>query len=87
MIEFEYTIKDAVGLHARPVALIVKAASSFQESKITITFKDRSVDARRMLAIMALQVKHGDTILVSVEGGEETIVFDAIRNVFMDNNI
>ena len=37
MVSFDYLIHDAMGLHARPVGLVVKAVKPYQDSQITIT--------------------------------------------------
>ena len=39
MKTFEYTIKDELGIHARPAGLLVKEAKKF-ESECTITKAD-----------------------------------------------
>ena len=36
MVSFDYLINDAMGLHARPVGLVVKAVKPYKESEITI---------------------------------------------------
>ena len=41
MKSFEYTVKDELGIHARPAGLLVKEAKKFQ-SECTIT-KDTSI--------------------------------------------
>ena len=35
MVSFDYLINDAMGLHARPVGLVVKAVKPYKESEIT----------------------------------------------------
>ncbi len=40
MKQFQYTITDSVGIHARPAGLLVKAARAFQSS-ITVEYGDR----------------------------------------------
>ena len=73
---------DAMGLHARPVGLVVKAVKPYQDSQITITHNGRQADAKRMFAVMGLQVKQGETITVSVQGGDEQKIADQIRGIF-----
>ena len=68
MVSFDYLIHDAMGLHARPVGLVVKAVKPYQDSQITITHNGRQADAKRMFAVMGLQVKQGETITVTAEG-------------------
>lgn len=87
MVSFEYTIHDAMGLHARPVGLVVKAVSPYKTVKITISHGDRSADAKRMFAIMALQVKQGETVTVSVEGEKEQEIADTILGIFRDEKL
>ena len=82
MVSFDYLIHDAMGLHARPEGLVVKAVKPYQDSQITITHNGRQADAKRMFAVMGLQVKQGETITVSVQGGDEQKIADQIRGIF-----
>ncbi len=70
----QYTITDPVGLHARPAGLFVKAAAAY-ESGITVKNLEngKSADAKRIMAVMALGVKQGNQIELSVEGPDEDI--------------
>lgn len=70
MKEFNYTITDPQGIHARPAGILVKEASKYQ-SAITIEKDGKSGDAKRIFAVMGLAVKCGNTITVKVEGSDE----------------
>lgn len=72
MKTFEYTIKDELGIHARPAGMLAKEAKKFG-SQITISKKgeEKSVDVTRLMALMGLAVKCGDKIVVKVEGADE----------------
>ena len=70
MTNFTFTVKDPMGLHARPAGLLAKEAAKYA-SKITLKKGDKSGDAKRIFNIMGLNVKTGDTIEVSVEGESE----------------
>ena len=48
----EYTIKDALGIHARPAGLLVKEAGKFA-SKIMIASPKKEVDAKRIMGVMS----------------------------------
>ena len=65
MKTFTYTIKDDLGIHARPAGLLVKTAKNFN-SEITIAKDGKSVNALKLMALMGLGVKCGDTITVTV---------------------
>lgn len=70
MRSFQYTITDPVGIHARPAGLLVKQAKTY-ESAITIEKDGKSVNALKLMALMGLCVKQGNTVTVTVEGPDE----------------
>lgn len=70
MKTFAYTIKDEVGIHARPAGLLAKKAKEF-ESVITLEKGGKTAVATKLMAIMGMGVKHGDTVNVTVEGADE----------------
>ena len=84
MKKFEYTIKDELGIHARPAGLLVKEAKKFS-SKVTITKDGKSAEATKLMAIMALGVKKDQTIEVAVEGADEDAAYDAMQAFFSAN--
>jgi phosphocarrier protein HPr len=61
-------VGSRVGLHARPASLFVRKASSLP-IKVTIA-KDggNPVDARSILAVLALDVRGGQEIILTAEG-------------------
>lgn len=81
MREFNYTIQDELGIHARPAGLLAKEAGRFQAS-ISIQKGDKSADAKRLFALMGLGVKKGDTVTVRVEGDDETTAYEALTQFF-----
>ncbi len=84
MKSFEYTIKDPVGLHARPAGILAKEARKYS-SKITISCNGKSAEAVRLMGVMGLGVKSGQTVTVTVEGPDEETTFEAVRDFFTAN--
>lgn len=84
MKTFHYVIKDEVGIHARPAGLLVKEAKKY-ESKITLTKDGKSAEATKLMAVMGLGVKCGQTVEVSVEGADEETTFEAVKSFFEAN--
>ena len=84
MKTFTYTIKDDLGIHARPAGLLVKTAKNFN-SEITIAKDGKSVNALKLLALMGLGVKCGDTITVTVSGEDEESAASAMEEFFKSN--
>ena len=84
MRTFEYTITDEVGIHARPGGLLVKEAKNY-DSVIKVTKDGKSAEAKKLMALMGLGVKKGDTVTVSVEGGDEDTVAAKMEEFFRNN--
>lgn len=84
MKQFNYTIKEPVGIHARPAGLLVKEVKSFQ-STVTIAKGEKSVNAVKLMALMGMGIKCGDTISVSVEGPDEETAAPALEKFFNEN--
>ena len=84
MREFEYKIKDEIGIHARPAGMLSKLAKSF-ESKITISKGGDGVDAVKLIALMGMGVKCGDTITVTAEGADEDDAIEKLKGFITEN--
>lgn len=85
MKQFVYTITDPVGIHARPAGLLVKAIKGL-DSTVTITRADgKSAGGTKLMALMGLGIKQGDTVTVSIEGGGEEANAAALEQFFKDN--
>ena len=70
MIEHEITIRDSKGLHARPAARVVEAASGF-ESTVRLACGDQVVNGKSILGIMILAAGHGARVRIVVDGPDE----------------
>ncbi|MBR4172872.1 MAG: HPr family phosphocarrier protein [Clostridia bacterium] len=86
MKTFSYTIKDEVGIHARPAGNLAKLAKGFEGTKVTIEKGGKSVDVTKLMMLMGLGVKCGDTVTFTVEGADEDACADAVLE-FMTNNL
>ena len=86
MKSFEYTITDPVGIHARPAGLLVKEIKNFAGTAVTIVKGEKSVNALKLMALMQMGIKQGDTITVQVEGANEESVAAAIE-AFLKANL
>ena len=81
MEKFQYTITDEIGIHARPAGELAKLAKEFQ-SKITIKTETKQADAEKLMAVMALGIRHGQTINVEIDGTDEKTAAEAVRKFF-----
>lgn len=83
MKTFEYTIKDPVGIHARPAGMLAKKAGEFQ-SKVSLAKGGKAVELKRMMALMGLGVHCGDTVTFTAEGPDEAEAAAAFQALFSD---
>lgn len=85
MKQFSYTVKDPVGIHARPAGLLVKLVKG-AESSIKIEKEDgKSADMKKLMALMGLGVKCGSTVKVTVDGPDEDSTVESIEKFFSEN--
>ena len=84
MKTFTYTIQDEVGIHARPAGMLAKAAAGFK-STITMEKGGKSVNLTKLMAVMGMGVKCGDTVTVSVDGADEETAFAEMQAFFQQN--
>lgn len=81
MKEFTYTVKEPVGIHARPAGLLVKEVKKYQ-STVTIYKGEASVNAIKLMALMGMGIKCGDIVKVTVEGPDEDTAAPALEEFF-----
>ena len=84
MKTFEYTIKDELGIHARPAGLLVKEAKKY-ESECTITKDGKTKKLTQLMMLMSLGVKQGETATVTAEGADEDAAIAGLKEFFEAN--
>jgi phosphocarrier protein HPr len=87
MVETKLIVKHKSGLHARPAALFVKAASKTASSiKVrNLTTNGDFVDARSILMVLTLGVTQGHEIHIQAEGADEAEALAALRALVEGN--
>lgn len=83
MPERTVTIASQVGLHARPAAIFVKAASE-QPVKVSIVKVGSGadpVDAASILGVMTLGAEFGEDVLIAAEGDGAEEALDALAAI------
>ncbi len=85
MKQFTYTITEPVGIHARPAGLLAKVAKSLNSTVTLEKTGSEPVMANRLMALMGLGVKCGDTVTVMISGGNEEENLQALELFFKEN--
>jgi phosphotransferase system HPr (HPr) family protein len=84
MQEFSYTITDPNGIHARPAGQLVQKMQEYK-SRVMVNRGDQSADAKKLIALMKLRLKCGQTFTVQAEGEDETAAIEAARGFLTAN--
>lgn len=77
MSEAKVTINNKVGLHARPVAMLVSEAAKFK-SDIIIKKGEKEANLKSLLAVLSLGVSGGEEIIIKVNGEDESEALEAV---------
>ena len=85
MKTFEYTITDALGIHARPAGLLAKEAKACADTVITVAKGGNAVKASQLMKLMSLGVKQGDVVTVTADGANEDAAIAAMEAFFKAN--
>ena len=86
MKKINYTVVAEAGIHARPAGLLVKQAASFKSViKLLNEENGKEADLKRLMAVMALGVKQGNSIVVTVEGEDEDEAYTVLESLLKEN--
>jgi len=80
MAERSVQILNRNGLHARPAAEIVKAASKFK-SDITIVRDELEVNGKSIMGVMMLAAEFGSMLRVKASGPDEEQAVDTLATL------
>lgn len=83
MTKKEVEIRLENGLEARPVALLVQAASQF-DSSIYIESANAKVNAKSIMGMMTLVLQAGEKVTVIADGKDELAAATAIEKYLSD---
>jgi phosphocarrier protein HPr len=77
MISRSFTIRNKLGLHARPSAQVTQTASRFQ-SEVFLAKEGRRVNAKSIMGVMMLAAGPGSVVSVEATGADEEQAVRAI---------
>lgn len=85
MKTFNFTVKDPMGIHARPAGLLAKLAKTFPDTVIILTKGEKTVKMTQLMMLMGLGVKTGEEVTVSANGASEDAAIAALEKFFQEN--
>ena len=81
MLSRRIEIQNAIGLHARPAAMIAAEASKHR-SQILLRCGSCAADAKNSIRVLALAVNSGDCVELVVSGEDEEYALACLDGVF-----
>ena len=73
----DVTVKNQVGLHARPATFFIQKANEFKSS-VWVEKEERRVNAKSLLVVLSLGIVGGTTIRVIADGVDEQAAVDSL---------
>jgi phosphocarrier protein len=83
MIEKNFTVKNRLGLHARPAALFVQTTNKFHSS-VKVRKGDQEVDGKSIMGLMMLAAEEGSILCVRADGQDEQEVLTSLGALFQN---
>ncbi len=80
MISREVTIKNNVGLHARPATFFIQKANAYRSS-IWVEREARRVNAKSLLGVLSLGIVKGMTITLIADGTDEQDALSGLQEL------
>ena len=84
MFTKELTIKNEVGLHARPATYFIQKANEFK-SGIWVEKEERRVNAKSLLGVLSLGIMQGTTITLIADGSDEQAAVESLSTLVENN--
>ncbi|MBQ4054439.1 MAG: HPr family phosphocarrier protein [Clostridia bacterium] len=72
MISREVTVKNSVGLHARPATFFIQKANQYK-STVWVEKDQRRVNAKSLLGVLSLAVTKDTAITLIADGSDEEL--------------
>jgi len=80
-VEKNCTVRNKMGLHARPAAQIVQAANRFP-CDVTLEKDGQTVNGKSIMGVLMLAAAMGTTVTVRAEGEQAQQCADEIAGLF-----
>ena len=80
MIKKVATIKNKLGLHARPASLFVKTAGMYK-SKVALIKDGIEVDGKSIMGVLMLGAEKDSQVEIKVDGEDEKEALEAILSL------
>ena len=78
----DFTITNAVGLHARPASIFVQTSNKFN-SDIQVEYDKKTANAKSILQVLSLGVQKGGRISLKISGDDELQALTTLKELIV----
>ena len=79
------TVKNHLGIHARPSALIVRSAAKFKAEIYFSKGETQRINGKSIMGVMMLAAEQGSEVLVEAEGEDEAQAVEILAQLLESN--
>ena len=76
------TVRNKMGIHARPAAMIVRIANRYGDTEVWIEKDEERVNGKSIMGIMMLAAGNDTTLRFVVSGGHGEKLLDELEDLF-----
>lgn len=76
----EVTVRNSVGLHARPATFFIQKANTYKSS-VWVEKDERRVNAKSLLGVLSLGVTEGMSITLMADGQDEAAAIEGLAEM------
>jgi len=77
-----FTVGNKMGIHARPAAMIVRAANRYEALEVWVEKDDDKVNGKSIMGLMMLAAGKGSQLTFHVSGDDGLQLLDEIEGLF-----
>ena len=85
MVEGTVVVNNPLGIHARPAALVVQAASRFKAEILFSKGDVRGINGKSIMGVMMLAAEQGAEITIEAEGEDAAEAVETLSELFQSN--
>ncbi len=78
-----FIVKNKMGIHARPAAMIVRVTNKFSDTEVWVSKDGETINGKSIMGLMMLAAGNGSSLEFSAVGGNANTVLDELEAVFI----
>lgn len=75
-------VKNKMGVHARPAAMIVRIANKYNDTEVFISRKGEEVNGKSIMGLMMLAAGSGSLLTIKAVGPEASQLISELEQLF-----